>query len=187
MRSLAAIAAFAALASSGSAHAQSDLEKGFAGALRGCTEWVLDPASWSNGVAPFISAVGLGNRMGLVDKVDEAALPPPALRAGNHYWRINSTNGAGFILVVSDRLPMCHITGGGDVDLEPVVSSVLASNEFAAHWKLLKDTLIGDMLTSEFQSVEESRFSIVISRAAKPGERLDRVQILATALYDTSK
>ena len=30
-------------------HAQSNLERGFAGALRGCEEWVLNPASWADG------------------------------------------------------------------------------------------------------------------------------------------
>lgn len=180
-------AAFVTLALAGPAYAQSDLEKGFAGALRGCEEWVLNPASWSNGIAPFISTVGLGDKMDLVDHVDEAALPPKQLRAGNHFWRINSTAGAGFILVVSDQLPMCHITGGGDTDMQPVVSSVLASGAFTGRWKLLKESSTGDMATSEFQSVEEPKFSIVISRAKKPDERLDRVQVLATAVFNTGK
>ena len=167
--------------------AQSDLEKDFAGALRGCEEWVLNPQSWSNGLAPFVSTVGLGDKMGLVDHVDEAALPPKPLRAGNHFWRINSSKGAGFILVVSDQLPMCHITGGGDTDLQPVVSSVLASSAFAGRWKLIKESSTGDMATSEFQSAEEPKFFIVISRAKKPGGRLDRVQVLATAIFNTGK
>jgi hypothetical protein len=63
-------AALVALALAGPAHAQSDLEKGFAGALRGCEEWVLNPTSWSNGNASFVSIVGLGDKMGLVDHVD---------------------------------------------------------------------------------------------------------------------
>jgi hypothetical protein len=180
-------AALVALALAGPAHAQSDLQKGFAGALRGCEEWVLNPASWSNGNASFVSTVGLGEKMGLVDHVDEAALPPPQLRAANHYWRINSTKGAGFILVVSDQLPMCHITGGGDTDMQPVVSSVLASNTFAGRWKLIKESSTGDMATSQYQSVEEPKFSIMISRAKKAGGRLDRVQVLATAMFNTGK
>jgi hypothetical protein len=157
------------------------------GALRGCEEWVLNPQSWSNGLAPFVSTVGLGDRMGLVDHVDEAALPPTPLRAGNHFWRINSTKGAGFILVVSDQLPMCHITGGGDMDLQPVVSSVLASSTFTSKWKLIRESSTGDMATSEFQRADEPRFSIVISRAKRPGGRLDRVQVLATAMFNTGK
>ncbi len=176
-----------ALASASSVHAQPELEKGFAGALRGCEEWVLNPASWSNGLAPFVAAVGLGDTMGLVDQVDPATLPPPSLRAANHYWRINSTKDAGFILVVSDQLPMCHITGGGAADLQPVVESVLSSSAFSSRWKLVKESAREGMKSSEFRSIEEPAFSVVVSRAVKAGERTDRVQVLATAMYDPKK
>lgn len=98
----------AVLALSTPALAESDLEKGFSGALRGCEEWVLNPKSWAESTAPFVATVGLGDKMGLVDQVDEPALPPKELRLGNHFWRINSTQGAGYILVVSDRLMMSH-------------------------------------------------------------------------------
>ena len=169
------------------AYAETDLEQGFAGALKGCEEWVLNPASWSSGLAPFLSAVGLGDKMALVASVDEAALPPPQLRRGNHYWRINSTKGAGFILVVSDQLPMCHITGGGDADLQPVVESVIASSGFAARWQRVRDDDKGDTVSTEYRSREDPKFSLVLSRAKKPHERLDRVQVLATAVFDTAK
>jgi hypothetical protein len=180
-------AAFAAVALVNPAYTQSDLEAGFAGALRGCEEWVLNPASWANGLAPFVAKVGLGDKMGLVEHVDPAVLPPPILRVANRYWRINSTNGAGYVLIVSDQLPMCHITGGGDTDLQPVVSSVLTSSAFIDQWKLIKEGSTGDVVTSEFQSVEEPKFTIVISRAKKPGSRLDQVQVVATAMFSTSK
>lgn len=94
------------------AHAASDLERGLDGALRGCEEWLLNPASWVEGTGPFVETVGLGQQMGLVDRVEEVNLPPKELRRANHYWRINSTLNAGYVLVVSDQLPMCHITGG---------------------------------------------------------------------------
>jgi len=167
--------------------AQSDLRGGFAGAVRGCEEWVLNPASWANGTGPFVKAVGLGSQMGLVDKVDEANLPPEQLRQGNHFWRINSTPSAGYILVVSDQLPMCHITGGGNVDLEPAVEAELTGPEFAKRWERVKDVANGEMATTQFRNREDPRLSIVISRAKRAGERLDRVQVLATATYDTSK
>ena len=75
----------AGLALSQPASAQSALEDGFAGALVGCEEWVLNPASWSDGIEPFVAKVGLGSSMGLVETVEEVALPPKNLRAGNHY------------------------------------------------------------------------------------------------------
>jgi hypothetical protein len=180
-------AVLAGLAASTPARAQSDLEVGFTGALRGCEEWVLNPASQFNGATGFISTVGLGDKMGLADRVEDVQLPPKPFRVANHFWRINSTKGAGYMLVVSDRLPICHITGGGDTDLQPVVSSVLASGAFTSRWKLLKTSSTGDMTTSEFQSLTDPAFSIVISRAGKPGERLDRVQVMATAQFKTGK
>jgi hypothetical protein len=184
-RTLIALAVLAA--SPASAQVQPNLERGFAGALRGCEEWVLDPASWADGTGPFLKAVGLGDQMGLVESVNDANLPPEQLRRGNHYWRINSTDGAGYVLVVSDQLPMCHITGGGNADLEPAVEAVLASADFSGRWEQVNDASRGDMASTQFRSREDPRFSIVISRAKRPGERLDRVQVIATATYDTAQ
>ncbi|MBS7669232.1 hypothetical protein [Croceicoccus gelatinilyticus] len=179
-------AAFVGLALAVPAQAEAPLEQGFAGSLRGCEEWVLNPASWADGVEPFVATVGLGNRMGLVKSVNEAALPPEGLRAGNHYWRINSTDDAGFILVVSDRLPMCHITGGGGSDLQPFVETVLSGDEFLLRWEKMDDDRHGDMVSTTFKNREDARFSMVVSRADSPGQRVDRVQVIATAMFDTS-
>ena len=178
------LAAFAAC-SAPAAHAQSALEQGFSGALRGCEEWILNPESWIDGLAPFMSTVGLGDRMGLVPQVDEASLPPPPLRGGNHYWRINSTETAGYVLVVSDQMPMCHITGGGNVDLQPIVEAVLASAEFARHWEKFERTDQGDMAMTSFRNRTDPSLSAVISRANRPGGRFDRVQVVVTAKYET--
>ena len=165
----------------------SNTQRGLEGALRGCEEWILRPASWAKGPKPFIAAVGLGPKMDLVERVDDINLPPPALRVANHYWRINSTEGAGFVLVVSDRLPMCHITGGGNVDMQPVVSSLLSSDAFRRRWTATEDTVAGDLATTRFRNVEEPKFSLTPSRARRAGESLDRVQVLATAAYSTDK
>lgn len=176
--------AFVGLAIAVPANAQSDVERGFAGALRGCEEWVLNPASWAEGIGPFVSTVGLGEKMGLVETVNEAALPPAELRVANHYWRINSTANAGYILVVSDQLPMCHITGGGNSDLQPVVEAVLASSEFQSRWEEVRDNWGDDMVSTVYRSHEEPSFKMIVSRAKEPGQRLDRVQVLATATFD---
>lgn len=177
----------AALSAPTPAYAQSALERGFAGALRGCEEWVLNPASWAQGTGPFVATVGLGDHMGLVDQVNEAALPPKELRAANHYWRINSTQDAGYILVVSDRLPICHITGGGNSDLQPVVEAVIASPAFNSRWERVADQSKEDMASSEFRNREEPSMSIIISRAKLPGQRLDRVQVIASAIYKAGR
>lgn len=165
------------------AEAELNLERGFDGALRGCEEWLLNPASWADGVGPFVEAVGLGERMGLVNRVDEANLPPGNMRKGNRYWRINSTSTAGYILVVSDQLPMCHITGGGAADLQPTVESVLASPAFRKSRQQQADLGTGDLASTEFRHREDPALSIVITRATRPGERQDRVQVAATATY----
>lgn len=165
------------------ASAESNLEKGFDGALRGCEEWLLNPGSWAEGTGPFIRAVGLGDQMSLVERVEEINLPPKPLRRGNHYWLINSTPTAGYVLVVSDQLPMCHITGGGGTDLQPSVQSVFSSPEFNRRWQSDKSATNGDMETTIFRNREDPALSITISRATGQGQRLDRVQVLATAIY----
>jgi hypothetical protein len=163
------------------AETRSELEAGFSGALRGCEAWVLDPKSWANGIGPFVALVGLGDKMGLVDSIDEHALPPPRFRTGNRYLRINATLGAGYILVVSDKIPMCHITGGGNVDLQPVVDAVLASKDFASRWEMVREQPLIDMVSTIFRNRQKPSLSIVISRSQTPGQRLDRVQVQATA------
>ena len=167
------------------ASAEPNLEKGFDGALRGCEQWLLDPGSWAEGTGPFIRAVGLGEQMGLVERVEEVNRPPKQLREANRYWRINSTPTAGYVLVVSDRLPMCHITGGGSTDLQPSVQRVLSSPEFNRRWQSEKSATNGDMETTVFRNQEDPALSITISRATEQGQRLDRVQVLATAIYQT--
>ncbi|WP_432768327.1 MAG: hypothetical protein HEQ22_12995 [Sphingopyxis sp.] len=169
------------------ANAEPNLEKGFDGALRGCEQWLLDPASWADGLGPFIAAVGLGNQMALVERVDEANLPPPPMRKAMHYWRINSTPVAGYVLVVSDRLPMCHITGGGGADLQPSVETVLSSPAFGQRWEQQQARSASDIITTTFRNRLDPALSIVISRASGPAQRLDRVQLIATATYQLGK
>ncbi len=165
------------------AHAEPSLERGFDGALRGCEEWLLNPASWTEGTGPFIKAVGLGEQMGRVDRVEEVNLPPKQMRRANQYWRINSTPTAGYVLVVSDQLPMCHITGGGGTDLQPIVQTVLSSANFNDRWQQLKTNSKGAVVTTTFRNRQEPALSIIISRSKQSGQKLDRVQVLATATY----
>ena len=160
------------------------MEQGLFGALRGCEEWILNPESWVDGTAPFLTAVGLGDAMGQVARVDEASLPPPSLRQGNIYWRINSTETAGYVLVVSDQAPMCHITGGGSVDLQPVVEDVLKSADFDRRWETVQQSTQRDMKTTTFRNRIDPAFSIIVSRAKNPGSRLDRVQLLVSGTYE---
>ncbi|MBN8818982.1 MAG: hypothetical protein J0I80_09740 [Sphingomonas sp.] len=169
------------------ATAQSDLQLGFEGALRGCENWVLEPASWADGATSFVEKLGLGDKAGWVTSVPEATLPPAQLRKGNHYLRINSTPNAGFVVVVSDRLPFCHITGGGNIDLQPVIETVLTSETFKERWKDAGSKIRDDMISTTFRYRNDLKFDLMISRARKVGGRLDRVQVLATAQYNISR
>jgi len=178
------LTAASVFASSTPAIAQWDLELGFDGALRGCENWVLDPATWADGLEPFASKLGLGDRAGWVSSVNDAALPPSEMRVANHYLRINSTPTAGFILVVSDRAPFCHITGGGGTDLQPVVKSELASETFKGRWQEVKTQSRGDMVSTTFRSRIDPKLQMVVSHAIKVGSLLDRVQVIASAEYD---
>lgn len=165
------------------ASAEPKLERGFDGSLRGCEEWLLNPASWANGTDSFVKAVGLGEQMALVEKVEEVNLPAEPMRRANHYWRINSTPIAGYILVVSDQMPMCHITGGGGTDLQPSVESVLSSSDFNARWERRTGSSKGRLNSTVFRSRKDPALTITISRAKLPGQSLNRVQVLATASY----
>lgn len=168
-------------------NAQSVLEAGLGGALRGCEEWVLNPSSWVDGTGPFIASTGLGNKIGLVDRVDVANLPPENLRAGNHYWRINSTAGAGYVLVTSDIVPMCHLTGGGNADLQPIVEAVLATPGFVKRWEAMDSFSRSGMASTQFRNRANPAFSMIVSRAEQPGGPTDRVQVIVTATYNLQK
>lgn len=180
-----AILAAASVLLSTPAMAQDDaLAEGFAGALRGCEEWVLTPASWVDGPEPFLEAVGLGDHMGLVSEIAEQVQPPEQWRVGNYYWRINSTPSSGYYLIVSDRLPICHITGGGSEDLQPGAAALLASEDFLARWVLEDRQERTGMVTTMYRHREVSAFTLAVSHAIEPGQRTDRVQLLASAMYD---
>ena len=168
---------------SGAAPASTPVQDGFAGAIRGCETWVLDPASWVDGTRAFESKVGLGSMMGSVDKVAEASLPPPAMRRANHFWRINASADTGYVLVVSDQLPICHITGGGRTDIRPAVAAALTTPEFLQHWTKTGEHVANGLVSTEFGSVVDPKFSIIISHPNDSSWSLDRLQIIATAQY----
>jgi len=179
--------ALAALSWATPVQADPQLEKGLAGAMRGCEEWILNPLSWIDGDAPFLSAVGLGSSMHPVTRatVHDMQLPPKPMRAGNRYWRIDSTPTAGFMLIVSDQLPMCHVTGGGSTDLQPTIETFLASKNFTSQWKPVEERVSGDMRSTLFRHWIHGAFSLVVSRANSAGLRLDRVQLIITGSYHT--
>src|SRR3546814_18158498 len=100
---------------------------------------------------------------------------------------LNLTENAGVGRVLSVQLPMCNITSCGNTDLLPIVEAVIASPEFARHLEAGGDLSKGDMASTRFRNREEPSLSIIISRAKSPGQRLDRVQVIATATYELNR
>lgn len=177
----------AALVVASASHAETPLEAGFAGAIRGCESWVLDK-SWmehnpSEGFTRFRTDVGLGDRIGLVEAVPDLLLPPPGLRVANLYWRINATERTGLYLIVSNRLPFCHITGGGADDLKPAIDAVVASDAFTTHWRVGVSTKRGAVTSTSFTNAKDPLFSLIITRPDVGRPSPTGVQIVATAFY----
>jgi hypothetical protein len=160
------------------------LAAGFAGALRACEQWILEPESWADGYGPFLQSVGLGPAMFAVATIEEFSQPPKSWRVANHYWRINATQTAGYLVVVSDQLPICHITGGGQADLQPIVEAVLSSTAFKARWHQVLDNSLEDMVSTGYENSTDSKLHILVSRAKKAGDRQDRVQVIVSGAFE---
>ena len=171
------------------APAGSVLDSGLDGAFLACESWVLDPSSWTGeeGLAPLVELTGLGERIRPLPSVIDAALPPLEFRRANHFFRIDATPASGYFLVVSDQLPICHITGGGEDDLQPVAERVLASAPFLARWEAVEE--IGDATHAStlYRHRLVPAMEMVVSRDRAPGGRRDRVQVIATAQYAISE
>lgn len=163
--------------------AEPPLEEDFEGVLRACDIWLTSPDSWRDGTEPFVTSAGFGDRMEEVQSVPELMLPPENLRVENRYWRISSSPDAGYVLVVSERYPFCHISGGGPEDFQPIVERVLNGNSFLDKWEHAGDRTRDDMVTTAFRNREDSTLAILVSRGTEPGLRRDRVQVIATAIY----
>jgi hypothetical protein len=159
---------------------------GIDGVFLACESWVLDPTSWSgaDGIAPLVELSGLGNHIYPVPTVIDAAQPPVEFRLANHYFRIDATSRSGFYLVVSDRLPICHITGGGGVDLQPVVQEVLASAPFLARWEEIDRAEGRGMISTVYRHRLVPEMEMIVSRKPASGGYSDVVQMIATAQYD---
>jgi len=162
------------------------LQPGLEGALRGCEEWILEPASWIDGLAPFLAAVDLGGLISETDSLPAALLPPAELRRGNRYFRIAAGEETGYALVVSSDIPMCHIAGGGSLDLQPTAEDVITTDNFRTRWDETSAETADGIVTTFFRSRAEPKLTLVYSRANTANARRDRAQVIATALYDAS-
>lgn len=176
--------AFASTVSAQAPAGGETLRQDLEGALRGCEIWILDPSSWLDDPVRFLAAVGLGKGVYETESLPEVLLPPQPFRRPNRYWRIDTGSDDGYALVVSRDIPMCHITGGGEIDFHPAAASVVASPEVVGRWERTGEERHDGIVTTLFRLREEPKLSLVFSRADAPDARRDRVQVLVTATYD---
>ncbi|UHD45886.1 hypothetical protein LUX29_01105 [Aureimonas altamirensis] len=162
------------------------LQRGLEGALHGCEEWILKPSSWVEGLAPFLATVDLAGLIFETETLPAALLPPKEFRRGNRYFRIAAGEETGYALVVSSDIPMCHLTGGGALDLQPAAEEAITTDSFRARWDEISAETADGIVTTFFRSRVEPKLTLVYSRASTPNARRDRAQIIATALYDYS-
>ncbi|MBY0284900.1 MAG: hypothetical protein K2W81_13190 [Sphingomonas sp.] len=183
----ATIAAIAIAAATSAPPTELDASAAVVTAIATCEEWVLNPSSWVDGVTQFPAKTGLGSR-GLVPQssLPDVALPPPQFRRAMHHWRV-PIGGGGVFVTTSDELPVCHLSGGGPFDLQPSVVKAQTSAEFLRHWNVVRTDVKGNLLTTYYQSLRDPKLSLILTRSSKAGDRTDRVQIVATAQYDTGK
>lgn len=158
-----------------------ELEQGFVAALRGCEEWLLNPQSWVKTDAPFLASMGIGDKVSHVETIDEAAKPPKSMQDANRYYEIRPTDTARFYLVVSYQIPMCHISGFSDADLQPVVNTVLSSKVFRERWTQTGEEDRGNIISTWFRNHADKRFNLLVTRSENPGDRTDRTQMMASA------
>jgi hypothetical protein len=161
-------------------------QEGFETAVAACESWILKPATWADHIDEFPKRAGLAESLQPQATVPDVALPPPPLRQAMHSWRVPVGSG-GFFLTVSDVQPFCHIVGGGPDDLQPGAEAGLKSMLSENRWQRTKDSRQGDLISTMLVNTHFKRFTMIVTRAVTAGQRTDRVQVLATAQYDTGE
>jgi hypothetical protein len=151
-------------------------------AVAACERWLLEPGSWADDIAAFGRAQGLEPQK----TVPSIALPPPAMRVALHHWRVPLGEG-GVYVTTSDRLPVCHLSGGGPFDMQPAVVAMRRSPAFGRRWQRTGGNHDGDMVGARLVSTVDPKMSMILSHAAAAGGRTDRVQFLATVSYQIRK
>ncbi|WP_294234268.1 hypothetical protein [uncultured Sphingomonas sp.] len=159
---------------------------GIAAALQTCEVWLMRPATWAGSIDGFPDKAGLTGRIVARPSIPDAVTPPAGWLPAPHYWYAGAGPG-GLFVTVSDTRPLCHVIGGSSEDLQPAVEAVLAQSGFKTSWSAREDKSNGDMRTTRYVSTVDPHVWMMVSRAAKPGERRDRPQIAITAQMDVER
>lgn len=147
-------------------------------AVASCERWLLEPESWADDIAGF----DRGTILKPATSIPDILLPPPTARVAMHHWRVPLTDGGVFV-TTSDRLPICHVAGGGQGDLQPSVTALFQSPDWNRRWKAANTKRRGEMTSQQFVSLRDPKLTMTLSYATAPGGRTDRVQLIATAQY----
>lgn len=153
-------------------------------AMQACDKWLLEPPTWAGDTAAFVTRAGLGGAgLTRVVSVPDVAMPPPNLRADLRHWRVPAGRGSLFV-TTSETRPFCHVAGGAPFDLLPASQAFLSDAAFDKGWTKLQEQDRDGMRSGFYRSRTDPRLTLAVTRAAEPGGRTDRVQLLATAIYD---
>ena len=154
-------------------------------ALLGCERWVLFPAIWAEDttLGAFEDSLGPPTAVTRLAELDEAFLPPTDMRHANHYWRITATDGTMVNLVVSDRLPICHITASGAGEVEAATRGLTDTPGFTARWKAESDDSRPGMRSILYRNREDEGMVAVVSHTTQGGSEIG-LRLIATAVYD---
>jgi hypothetical protein len=151
-------------------------------ALTLCGQWILEPATWADDIAAFPQKSGLAEQIRSQEMIPDVAQPPPSLRQNNHYFHVPVGKG-GYYVTVSEIMPMCHVAGGGPMDFQPEIEAQIVSPAFRSHWKAASEGVKDDMRSGQYVSMKSPKLTMTLSRASRPAQRTDRVQLLITAQY----
>lgn len=119
-----------------------------------------------------------------VETLAKNLLPDEVARSANHFWRIDGGDGNGVFVAASDTSPVCNVVGGGPSDFQPSAEALVSGAELKEYWKPASEKPEKDVITSRFQFKTDSRADLIITHAAKSNDRTDRVQFMATVLYN---
>jgi hypothetical protein len=161
-------------------------QEGLQTAVKACESWILDPATWADQISEFPKQAGLSGQLQAQDSVPDVALPPPELRNALHFWHVPVGQG-GYFVTVSDVKPFCHIAGGGPDDFEPGAEAALTALISKGSWRKVADKTNGGLRSSELVSGQSDQLTMTLTRAATAGQPTDRVQVLATAVYEIKR
>ncbi|WP_440979334.1 hypothetical protein ACQHGV_02695 [Sphingomonas pseudosanguinis] len=160
--------------------------RGIATALQACEAWLMRPATWADSIDQFPEKAGLSGKIVARPSIPDAVAPPGGWFTAPHYWYAAAGPG-GLFITVSDTRPLCHVVGGSSEDLQPATEAVLTQPDFKTNWSAGEEKSDGDMRMTRYVSRIDPHLWMMVSRAAKPGERKDRPQIAITAQMDVER